>query len=62
MQEITDGRTVPANNQRLKVRVLNPCCKRVARNHHSARASMISAQTHHGAQEIEEERERGRVS
>jgi len=62
MQETTGGRTVPANNQRLKVRILNPCCKRVAHNHRSARASVISAQTHHGAQEIKEERERGRVS
>ena len=49
-------------NQRMKVRILNPCYKRVSRNFRSARASVISTQTHNGAQEMEEERERGRVS
>jgi len=58
MQETTDGRTEPANNQRKKVRILNPCFKSVARNYHSARAFVISAKTHHGSQEMKEERER----
>ena len=36
------GRTLTPNTQRMQVCMLNPCCKRIARNWHSARAHLHS--------------------